>query len=262
MTATLITEWSADTASKLYSDTGKTTLVADGGTVAAMVASAGSYVSSDMVQSISGNRPTYRANYSSSGYPALEFDGTNDGMTAAHNAAWNSTDLTVLLVATWIGGTTADRYITGKSSSSSWSDAPVIVMSNVDSGKVTGGGTQYNDIKGLTFTNGTKYLLGLRLLTNRSQQLFRNNVIWGSNVRTGSPATNSTAWQINGGGAAGNFFCNIAFHMLQLWDGAMELDQWHSVLRTADVRWGVGAIAALSSSGGVRQVNVRGGADQ
>ena len=83
----------------MFSDTGKTTQITNGGTCAAWTAPNG-LITTDAVQSTSANRPTYRSNYSSSGYSGLEFDDSNDQMSIAHSSGWNLTIIDMFIVLT------------------------------------------------------------------------------------------------------------------------------------------------------------------
>lgn len=114
--------WTLDASdsTKLFADTSKTTPITDGTGVAAVV-TAGGLISTDALQSTSGNRPTYRANYSSSGYPALEFDGTNDLLSIAHSSGWNASVIDLFAVLTSTSNATGTyKGIFGKFGDGSW----------------------------------------------------------------------------------------------------------------------------------------------
>jgi len=58
----------------MFTDAGKTTQVTDGASVYCWAPKSGSAVTTDAVQATAINRPTYRANYASTGLPGVEFD--------------------------------------------------------------------------------------------------------------------------------------------------------------------------------------------
>jgi len=52
------------------------------GTAIAAWEPSGGTIADDVLQTTLGARPIYRSNYNSSGYPAADFDGSNDVLTA------------------------------------------------------------------------------------------------------------------------------------------------------------------------------------
>jgi len=94
----IIGEWAADVPSNIFTDTAGTTLATNGDAVAAWGPTSYSLTSGLATQTTAGSRPIYRSNYASSGYPAIEFDGSNDGLLIPHVSAWNSTGVTAFCV--------------------------------------------------------------------------------------------------------------------------------------------------------------------
>lgn len=117
--SSLMLEWAADEPTTIYEDTGGTDQAEDADSVASWRSTANGSLSLLATQSTSGSRPIYRANYASSGYPAIEFDGTDDGLLIPHNAALSITNQTIFIVAkadtilNW-------RMLVSKLSSGSW----------------------------------------------------------------------------------------------------------------------------------------------
>jgi len=78
--AGLLHDFSAASGNR-YQDQAKTTAANDGDPVGVWSPTGQGSLSLDMIRlSADSRRPTYRANYDSSGYPALEFNGTSHGM--------------------------------------------------------------------------------------------------------------------------------------------------------------------------------------
>jgi hypothetical protein len=105
----ILLHYDVSDASKLFTDTGGTSVASNGNEVKCVKASA----DAAKTGSITGtNGPTYRSNYASSGYPALEFDGSNDrlGITGAGLAV---ADFMVLCCFTRISGTASTVWYRG-----------------------------------------------------------------------------------------------------------------------------------------------------
>lgn len=101
-----------------YQNTGKTVTVVDGDPVAVLVGTGYGSSTADAVRSTAdANRPVYRANFSSSGYPALQFDGTDDLMLISSTGAPSGTTLLrFLLMAVHPTSVTGARTIFSRAS--------------------------------------------------------------------------------------------------------------------------------------------------
>lgn len=108
----LLSHFDASDASSIYSDTG-VTLAADGEEVLQLNQQSDAVVSDPMVATAG---PTYRVDFNSSGYAALEFDGVNDVLTIADAGFAVGGRFFVLCAYTYISGST----IWSRGSSGSW----------------------------------------------------------------------------------------------------------------------------------------------
>lgn len=72
----ILLHFDASDAGSLFTDTAATTAASDGDTVRAWTQQAGASLGGNAIEAT--NAPIYRSNYAASGYPALEFDGSND----------------------------------------------------------------------------------------------------------------------------------------------------------------------------------------
>jgi hypothetical protein len=108
----------------MFSDAAKATQITDGGAVYTWSPKSGSAVTTDAVQATLANRPTYRANYGSSGLPGVEFDASNDTLSIAHSSGWNTTTIVEVMAVVWADtvSTGLFRPIVMKVSNSSWND--------------------------------------------------------------------------------------------------------------------------------------------
>jgi hypothetical protein len=94
---------SSDT-STLWADTAETTPATDGGTVLSW--SRQSSASLDLSYFVAANGPTYRADYNSTGYPGLQFNGTTNLLRTPGTGLSAGQKLYSLCVSTFISGTT------------------------------------------------------------------------------------------------------------------------------------------------------------
>jgi len=224
----------------LFSDTGKTTQVTDGGTVAAWTAPNGS-ITTDAVQSTSGSRPTYRANYSSSGYPALEFDGTNDHLSVAHSAAWNVSILEIFLVATFTSSTSY-RGVFAKWSTISWNDGWGVAIFN---GKFSFGAPSFTNAVA-KYTDSSRILCSIRLENAGNGGAFGR--CFGGSVTGTGPQNNSASVLIGCGDLTGAFYMSGAINEIRVYGGG-ETDQTIvDVTNTLRRKWGLASVAAGTPS--------------
>lgn len=241
MSLTLLASWAADVPGKLWSNAAKTTPATDGGAVAAVEIDAGT-TAVDMVQGTGANQPIYRANYNSTGYPALQFDGSNDVMSIAHNVAWNAAELLVLIVFDYVGTPAgADNLIAVKFSNSSWFDGPNI---NRTGATVRCGGGSYLTLSpgNLLFAGG-RHAFGLKLKTG-TPACFLSERDFTQHSANVTLSTNTAAWQIGSGVAAGNFPTPIALRQFALHDAAgVTVTELKTLWNTIASRWGTQAPA-------------------
>lgn len=113
----ILLHYDVSDASKLFTDTGGTSAAADGNEVKCIKPQSSAALAVNLTNATG---PAYRTNYSSSGYPALEFDGTNDalfqattGLTAGRFymlIAFHRPSAAGLRVQ-WFRGTSASHYV-------------------------------------------------------------------------------------------------------------------------------------------------------
>jgi hypothetical protein len=77
----ILLRYDASDSAKLWQDTAGTTPVTDGTTVRRWEPSSPSTLTAALTEATNG--PTYRVNYSSTGYAGVQFDGTNDVLSSA-----------------------------------------------------------------------------------------------------------------------------------------------------------------------------------
>lgn len=250
----------SDTAT-MWSDTGKTTQIADGTAVAAWAPKAGA-VTTDAVQSTLANRPTYRANYASTGYPGVEFDGSNDTMTVAHSTAWNSTSIYEIAAVVYldtVATPSSFRGIFGKVSASTWSDG--FMLSHYQS-SIAFGSPLYSQMPVAARTGawllvygraGTSAPVTFRV-SREGASVFAPVSVTGS---TTTPQTNSTAVSIGfGTGEAGRF--DGAIGEVRVWSGGETAADINAALYDMAVKWGLlasqaaGMLVHPGMSGGMR----------
>ena len=234
----LLYQLDASVVGTMFSDTGKTTQITDGGAVAAWTAPNGS-VTTDCLQSTLANRPLYRANYSSSGYAAVEFDGSNDAMSVAHSAAWNVSILDVLMVITSTSLATGTyRGIIGKWTNSSWND---------------GWGLTYSlgnfSIGAPTYTNVVcKAVINSRILIHCHFESGCNgcdngNVYGGGTAGTG-PQNNSGSVLIGRADSSGAYHFQGALNELRVYSGGETDATLVSVKNALRAKWGLNSVAS------------------
>lgn len=231
----------------LFSDAGKTTQVTDGGSVYCWAPKSGSAVTTDAVQATALNRPTYRANYSSTGLPGVEFDGSNDLLGVAHSSGWNTTSIVEIMAVVYADVTSvgAFRPVITKASTGSWNDTFHLTQSN---GNWMFGSPTYNQIM-LTERAGAWVLLYGRA-GNAAPVHFRYSKalsseftpIMGSGSTT-TPTTNSSNVQI-GFGPGGSYF-NGAIGELRVYTGGETVATVEAAMYDLATRWGL-----MASQGG------------
>jgi len=226
----LLLHYDASDATKLFSDTGATTLSSDGGATRAI----GPQPDATLQVYLSNtNGPTYRANYASSGYAALEFDGVNDALVNASTGLTAGVRFFVLLVMTpiagagtaWSRGTSASHF-----SRLYISTAPTYL------GQSVGGANNFS--QSATFASG-KICLAMTVGDNQNQI---DGL--GQCIGTQQTGTVSASLAAKFSLAVADFsgltqYGNFAFHELLLIGHNCE---WGQVLRGAKIlrnKWGI-----------------------
>ena len=221
----------------MFSDTGKTTQITNGGTCAAWTAPNG-LITTDAVQSTSANRPTYRSNYSSSGYSGLEFDDSNDQMSIAHSSGWNLTiiDMFIVLTSTSLAVGTYKGIVT-KFGDVNWN---------------TGWGATYSlgtlSSGAPSFSNFTvKGVINSRIACHFHFENGSNGcdqgVIYGGTT-AGTGPSNTTTDVVISGASGGNYPFAGAIHEIKIYGGG-ETDQTIIDVKNAlRAKWGLASVAS------------------
>ena len=238
---TLAYQLDASSIATLFSDTGKTTQVSDGGTVAVWTAPNGS-ITTDALQSTSGNRPTYRSNYGSSGYAAVEFDGSNDHLSVAHSSAWNVSiiDLFLVLTSTSLASGTY-RGIVGKWSNGSWNDGWGVAYAL---GVLSLGAPHYTNV-------ACKATINNRLLLHCHFENGCNGCIeggiYGGSTAGAGPANNSTSVFVGRADPSGAYYFAGAMNELRVYAGGETDATILNVKNDLRRKWGLAAISGGGS---------------
>lgn len=229
----------------LFSDTAKTTQMANGGSVAAWTAPNGS-ITTDAVQSTSASRPTYRSNYASSGYAAVEFDGTDDAMSVAHSVAWNNSivDMFLVLTSTSLASGTY-RGLVGKWTNGSWNDGwgAAYALGNFSSGAPT-----YSN----TICKG---LVNSRILIHCHFESGCNGCeqgpVYGGGLNGTGPASNTASVFIGRADAIGAYHFQGAINEIRIYGGGETDATIINVKNALRAKWGLNSIV----SGGSRPLS-------
>jgi len=233
--------WTLDSSlpATLFADTSKTVAITDGTGVAAAVPAGGS-ITTDALQSTSGSRPTYRANYSSSGYAALEFDGSADHLSIAHSSDWNVSILDVFAVVT-LTSSSGSRGVISKWSNTSWNDAWGIA---VDGGSFRIGAPSYTNAAA-KYTGSTRMLLHVHFENAGNGGQF--GLYYGGGTTGSGPANNSAPVFIGRADPSGAFYMAGAINEICFFGGG-ETDQvivdTKQMLRS---KWGLASVATSSA---------------
>lgn len=244
---TLLYQIDASVAGSLFADTAKTTPITNGTGVAAAAPVAGS-ITTDALQATSGSRPTYRANYSSSGYPALEYDGSSDYLAVAHSAAWNVSVLDIFAVVTITNSASAQGIIT-KWTNSGWSDAWGVAMNN---GAFACGSPAYTSFSAKITTN-QRMLIHCHLQASNNCGEF--GPVYGGSTSGAGPSNNSASVMI---GRADNttsgYWIYGAIHEVRVYGGG-ETDQTIvDVKNNLRSKWGLAHVTARTAHPMFQQV--------
>jgi hypothetical protein len=253
--AKLICEWDSRDASTLFEDDSATDAAEDGDAVAVWKSTSHSAVTANLVQTVSGSRPLYDADVGD-GLPGIDFDGSADHMTSAHQSALNLTNAAIAAVITPDSVNTYGGILT--KDFAGFSNNYSLTVRGVGSG-FWFGPDAYNRTELTYSTTGSRICL-FGSFNGDSSQLFLN----GTKIvatQTGTNATTSTALYV-GRAFNGAFYLNGRIHHLLLMSGLSLDETIHAMAHLMD-DWGIaGGPSVPTSGGGVRLVNVRGGADQ
>lgn len=237
----LIYQLDALAASSLWADDAKTTPASDGGVVAVWSPNSFSSVTTDAIQTSNTKRPLYRSNYSSSGYPAIEFDGSNDELQCAHSASFSASVYDVFLVVTPVAVGGGDKLILAKFTNSSWNDG---VNINHAGSLIRAGAPDYAQVTASdALVNGVKSLIAVKLkVSDRTLFSVRsdNLVIPVRSTSAAAVSTPSTAALCFGGSTpAGGYYSNMAWHEVRIYTGELSLSDRLSVFATLADKWGL-----------------------
>ena len=244
----LLAEWAADEPATIYEDIGGTNAAEDGDAVASWRSTSNGTLSLLATQSTGANQPIYRANYASSGYPAVEFDGTNDGLLIPHNAAFNITNLTVFAVAQAdVGGY---KFLWSRLSSGAWTNGHMLFHNNV-ANQVRFAAPIYNtNAADRTITLGTRRMYCGRKNGVTVSMIGEDGSVSGT-ANTSSVTSHSQDGGIgNGGGIGGNFPWDGGIQHLIICDGSCDLSVIDNVMYELGQRWGISYTEPLVTEGG------------
>lgn len=247
--SSLLAEWAADQPTTIYEDTGGTDQAEDGDGVAAWRTTGNGTLSLLATQSTVGSRPAYRSNYSASGYPAVEFDGADDGLIIPHHSAFDVTKLLVFVVAK-ADTLSAWRMLWSRVNNGSWLLGPHLavysatdlyfVIDNVAAGCVVKPGTSNKNI-----FCGRYNLI--------SQSLFRNATVATGGERTAAMGTHSVGGGIgNGGAGGGNYPWDGPIFHLMICDNTPDFSMTaiEQIMYLLSQRWGISYTQPPSYGGG------------
>ena len=261
---TLLARWRAD--QLVYEDTGGTDLAENGDGVAAWGIYQGTQAGNLATQATAGNRPTYNSN--DDGYPSISVVRASvQRLDLAHSAPWVLTQFSWLSVLKIANNTTANQasHIWGRGSG--WTNAGAFVdgfsINTLFSGIAFH--TAYNVRAVLNQkpdTTATNFFCVAGVADGTTMRLFvnRQSVTRLSQSQTINFGTN--ALTIFGDGSSSSVYHPTgAMRELSFWSVALSESSMASEIDTAMATWGVSNTIAPPAIG-IRQVNIRGGADQ
>lgn len=257
--SSLLLEWAADEPTTIYEDTGGTDAAEDGDAVASWRSTANGALSLLANQSTPLNRPIYRANYASSGYPAIEFDGSNDGLLIPHNAALSITNQTVFIVAK-ADTLSAWRMLLSKVGNASWTTGIHIASYSASLLSWYGNNASFANVQPGTLN---RFIIAARYNSASGELWLNDTTIGGITVATSITGHSADGGIGNGGSAGGSYPWDGPIQHILWCDGACSRTAMEYVVNALGDRWGISiADPPTIGGGGARQVNIRGGADQ
>lgn len=245
--SSLVYQLDALAASSLWADDAKTTAASNGGVVAVWSPNASSAVTTDALQTSNTKRPLYRSNYSSSGYPAVEFDGSNDELQCAHSTSFSASVYDLFLVITPVN-TTGEVFFFGKVTNSNWNDGFTVSR---DTTTLRSGSPLYTEMQ-ITgaLSAGVKTLVAVKLkVSDRTLIGVRaDNFIFPLRSTSASAVstTSTAALCIGGTTPGGGFYASAAIHELRIYTGELSLSDRLSVFSTLTSKWGLTTAAGTS----------------
>jgi hypothetical protein len=245
--SSLMLEWAADQPSTIYEDTGGTDAAEDGDPVASWRSTANGSLSLLSNQSTLANRPAYRANYAASGYPAIEFDGSNDGLFIPHNAALSITNQTIFIVAK-ADTLSAWRILLSKVGNPSWTTGIHVAAYSATQLNFIANGALLGTVLPDT---SSRFILAMRY-NGVSGEIWLNDTAIGAATTSLTVTANTADGGIGNGGSAGGPYP---------WDGAIQHILWCSgacsrtameyIVNALGDRWGISITDPPSIGGGV-----------
>lgn len=222
----ILLHYDASDAASLFTDTGGTTAAVDGNEVRCWKPQSDASLAINLTNSAG---PTYRANYSASGYPALEFDGVNDALLNSSTGLTTSQKVFILAVYDTIGssGTVWARGNTGAWLRAFFSSGAELLQ--------TSSGTGANIAMGLS---ADKRVMAYVAGTGQTQL---DALGFSAGVQASGMPPSLTGAVTVGALNTGSLsqFGGMAFHELMVIDGTCE---WGQVLRGAKLlraKWGI-----------------------
>lgn len=245
--SSLLLEWAADQAATIYEDTGGSDTAEDGDSVASWRSTANGSLSLLASQSTALNRPIYRANYASSGYPGIEFDGSNDGLLIPHNSALNITNQTIVMVLK-ADAISAWRFAISRVGDSGWSQGVHVTAQN--STEITFGVNQATPASGVQTGTANRVIVCARY-NGTSVEVWLNDTEINAFRRSISVSSHSQQGGIgNGGGVGGNYPWDGAIQHILWCNGACSRTAIEYVINALGDRWGISITDPPSIGGG------------
>lgn len=233
--SSLMLEWAADEPATIYEDTGGTDAVEDGDAVASWRSTANGSLSLLANQSTLANRPLYRANYASSGFPAIEFDGSNDGLLVPHSTALNITNQTIVIVAK-ADTLSAWRMLLSKVGNSSWTNG--FHIASYSSSAVN---FFINTLQLATAQPGTANRVIFAIRYNGvSGEMWINDSAIGASTFSATLTTNTSDGGIGfAGQSGGGYYWDGAIQHILWCNGACSRTAMEYVVNALGDRWGI-----------------------
>lgn len=244
--SSLMLEWAADQAATIYEDTGGTDAAEDGDSVASWRSTANGSLSIVANQSTALNRPIYHANYASSGYPAIEFDGSNDGLLIPHNAALSITNQTIFIVAK-ADTISAWRMLLSKVGNGSWTTGIHVATYASPDLRFSANNVMFGTVFPGT---SSRFILAIRY-NGTSGEIWLNDTAIGSVTSSLSITANTADGGIgNGGSAGGNYPWDGPIQHILWCNGACSRTAMEYVVNALGDRWGISITDPPAIGGG------------
>jgi hypothetical protein len=230
-------------AASLFTDTGGTSAASNGNEVRCIKPQSDAALQVNLTNSTG---PTYRSNYASSGYPALEFDGVNDALLNVSTGITTGQRLFVLCAFTFIG---SSNTLWCRGNGSFWCRG--LCSTTVDGFQSTTSGGSAQTASMPAGRRVTAWAMG-----SSQSQVDALGFSAGNNANASDSMSGAfTLGALNTGSLSQ--YGNFAMHEVMVVAGSCE---WGQVLRSAKImrnRWGVTDPNATpqKAGGSSRQVN-------